>query len=70
MFEMDFGVRMVRAEKRFAPCCPMRSKPNCCRSPRPPSSIDVSALLTPITISPWSYGVASTAPTPTITVTN
>jgi GntR family transcriptional regulator len=27
MFELDFGVRMVRPTKRSAPCCPMRAGP-------------------------------------------
>ena len=29
MFELDFGVRMVRAEEKSAPCCPTKSRPGC-----------------------------------------
>ena len=28
MFELDFGVRMVRAEEKSAPCCPTKRRPS------------------------------------------
>ena len=33
MLELDFGVRMVRAEEKSAPCCPTVSRQNGCMSP-------------------------------------
>ena len=34
MLELDFGVRMVRAERKSAPCCPTVSRQNGCMSAR------------------------------------
>jgi hypothetical protein len=66
MFELDYGVRMVRADENSRRSAGCRASPAAEHSaPRRCSAW--SELLTPTTMFPWSYGAACTAPTPIIT---
>ncbi len=53
MFEMEYGVRMVRAEEKIRAVLPMRSKPNGYNTTTATPVLSVDASPSPTTTSPW-----------------
>ncbi len=70
MFELDFGVRMVRAEEKLRAVLPDAAQAEGLGIPPAPRCSAWSGLLTHITMFPWSYVEACTGPIPTTTTTN
>jgi len=69
MFEAEFGVRMVRAEEKIRAVLPDAEQALLLDVATGTPLLSVERSRTPTTTPRWSFGAASTAPTPTTTAT-